>query len=550
MKRIFLNMAIIIAGLSLFVVGCDDNIDPLVTEVKTDRTFSPTSLEARVTNNVDVQITWDAQEDIESYSVLFIADSVENLINVDEQYLLENAFETVENISPEELPFVYKELPGQSDITAFVKAYSSIGLTDSKWSGVNFKTKKENIFLDPVIGGQQVTLNWPAGTAATQIVITDVAAESSTTHVITAEEKAAGSATITGLEFDTAYDAVIFNGDNERGNMSFSTLPDGILVQPGESIEDAIALANEGDAILLAGGLFTESQGTITVDKNITIIAYKSDERPTLNATFVIGDGVTDGVTISGIDFYAKYKDAEGDQVLTNAVQIQPTDGTALGDITIENCTFRGHDKSFIAASSGAFSVKSVTVDNCIIDSISGSGGDMIDFRKSFAEFITLKNSTFSNCSLNGNQRQFVRFDGADKGPNTYDDGAHTPTVEINSCTFYNVLAYEASSRQQFTYVRWINSEEVIISKNNLFYNLGTSTYGRDSRCETTKLTFENNNYVNADGMFDSTMKVYDSSSYRTIDPKFTDAPNGNFTVNDEKGDLKAYGIGDPRWRQ
>ena len=536
MKNIFVKIALSIGFASLLLVACDDNIDPIIDKIEYNRLFSPTDIKAIVRNQITVELSWTLQDSADFYTVEFSNDSLE----------FSSIIRTVK-VLPDELP-LQETFASEEQYSARIKGESNNGLVESKWTTISFKTDAENIFLplaDNKIGKNKATLNWPVDSEVTHFIITP----GELRRDITTEEKAAGEASITELDFATEYEVVMYNGTNpkQRGAVTFTTLPEGITLAPSDDLNEIFANAEDGEIFLLEGGTYV-TQGLINISKSITLKGLSSSNRPVLNVQFVILEGVTN-VTISGLELRGKYTDTatSGDMLLDHTIQITPMDGTDLGNFEMTNCLVNQYNKSFIGASSGAWNISNVVVNSCVVDSIYGNGGDIIDFRKSFAENISIVNSTFSNCSIDGNKRQFIRYDGSDKGPNTYDDGSHTPTIEVNSCTFYNVLNYDNSSAQQFFYVRWINTDEVLISKNNLFVNMGTTTYGRDSRCETTQKTFGNNNYVNAAGFYDNSMKVYDDSSYTELDPGFADAINGDFTIINQT--LIDNAVGDPRWR-
>lgn len=536
MKNIFVKIALSIGLASLLLVACDDNIDPIIDKLEYNRLFSPTDINAIVRDQINVEISWTLQDSADFYTVEFSNDSLE----------FSSIIRTVK-VLPDELP-LQEAFASEEQYSARVKGESDNGLVESKWTTISFKTDAENIFLpltDNKIRKNAATLNWPVDSEVTHFIITP----GELRRDITIEEKAAGEAIITGLDFATEYKVVMYNGTSpkQRGAVTFTTLPEGITLVPSDDLNEIFANAEDGEIFLLEGGTYA-TQGLINISKSITLKGLSSSNRPVLNVQFVILEGVTD-VTISGLELRGKYTDTatSGDMLLDHTIQITPIDGTDLGNFEMINCLVSQYNKSFIGASSGAWTIANVVVNSCVVDSIYGNGGDIIDFRKSFAENISIVNSTFSNCSIDGNKRQFIRFDGSDKGPNTYDDGNHTPTIEVNSCTFYSVLNFENSSAQQFFYVRWINTDEVLISTNNLFVNMGTTVYGRDSRCETTQKTFGNNNYVNAAGLYDNSMIVYDDSSHTELDPGFTDATNGDFTISNQT--LIDNAVGDLRWR-
>ena len=67
---------ILLCVLSLVPVACEDDIDPVIEELSTSRTFAPVGLEARVRNQVDIELSWTAEDDVDQYIVEFFQDSL------------------------------------------------------------------------------------------------------------------------------------------------------------------------------------------------------------------------------------------------------------------------------------------------------------------------------------------------------------------------------------------------------------------------------------------------------------------------------------------
>ncbi len=532
MKKILLNIAGVIAAFSILFVSCDDDIDSVVTEIDTARAFSPANLEARVTNDVNVKITWDEQNqtNIASYTVEFYTDT----INITEA----NLYDTVTDISPDDLPFEYEGLPGESDIYAQVKAISSKdGVDESLWSSIIFATNKENIFSSSTVAGESATLTWTAGATVTKISVVATGAESGIDYTPSETEMAEGSATIDGLSFETEYTATIYNNSVVRGETTFTTLPDGTVVTAEDDLEDIIEAAEDGETLLLEGGTFT-AQGNISITKNLNIVArYPDTDRPTLTVMFSIGDGATTGVTISGIDFVGTYTNDEGDQQLDAGFQVKPSDGATLGDIVVEDCTFTGQKKSLAALGSGAFYANSLTINNCVVTDLLSNGGDFIDIRTAYVPTLTITNNTFDNCAYDSGvkARDFVRYDGNAKG-NAYDDGTNAVTITFSNNTLYKCSVFDDSSAGRLFYTRWENNLAITCAK-NIFAEMPVVDYKYPD-----VVTFSSNYYSNAAVM------LADDSSGKDWTADFTDADGGDFTTTDE--DVVYYGIGDPRWTE
>ena len=68
---------ILFSTLALLTMSCEDNIDPLITELETVRPFAPVGLEARVRNQIDLELSWTANGAIDEYVVEIFQDSLE-----------------------------------------------------------------------------------------------------------------------------------------------------------------------------------------------------------------------------------------------------------------------------------------------------------------------------------------------------------------------------------------------------------------------------------------------------------------------------------------
>lgn len=517
----------IVKGLlaSLFLIlsfaSCDNyNVD-VIDELLVDRAFSPIDLKAIVRNQTNVELNWTTREDVDHYVVEFSAD--------DETF--STIYKTV-NVLASELP-VTVALEGETKYSIRVKAVSVRGLEDSKWSIITATTLSEQIFIaseDGDIQAKQVTLRWLANANVTKIVLNPGNIE----HVITAEEKTAGIAVITGLTGETSYKAELFNNTKKRGEFNFTTLVDignGILIQPTDDLNAKIQDAAPGDALYLAPGDYTAYSGEIILNKSITIRGLYPYDKPLLHVKFKLASGLAN---LSLIDLDISGKDAEG-LVLADAYAISLGDAnTIYGDVLISGCVVHNFDRSLIYGSAAASKLNSFTVENSIVKNVNiTAGADFIDFRTAYVGAVNLINSTFDSCSSG---RDFVRVDAASGLSGT----GLTTNVLIDGCTLYNVSSGVASKR--ILYIRFISN--AITVKNSIFANT-LAIYS--NQATTSSPVFQNNNYFGADGLITTTNTKYDSStSLTTLDPGFTNAATGDFTISNQT--LKDNVIGDPRW--
>ncbi len=103
--------------------------------------------------------------------------------------------------------------------------------------------------------------------------------------MVTADEIAAGSATIEGLTSETNYTVTLKNGAKTRGILEFMTLVDignAIAVHPEDDFLALLAAANDGDAFALFPGTYGDAS-KFSVNKSIEIKGVYPYDKPILN---------------------------------------------------------------------------------------------------------------------------------------------------------------------------------------------------------------------------------------------------------------------------
>lgn len=509
--------------LAIAVSSCESYNEGLLDGIDNTREFSPIGLKATIRNKTAVELTWTVKtdENADHYVVEFSADDP----------AFKTIYKTV-NVSPTELP-IQVSLEGETTYSIRVKAVTP-GLDDSKWSVTTATTLSEQI-MSPVqdadIEAKQVTLRWTPGSTVTQIVLNP----GSVTHVITPAEKLAGAATITGLTSETDYTAILYNGTKKRGDAAFKTGIDigtGILVKPEDDLNAKVAAASSGAVLVLMPGDYTVYTGDIALNKTITIRGLRPGDKPKLHVTFSVTPGT---VNLSLIDL-----DLDGTGI-TNASVVTFTTAGTFGDVLVSGCKVHDFTRSLLSNStSGAARINSFTVDNSIFKNVNTNiGAEFIDVRYGYVANIVLQNSTFDTCS---DSREFIRLDASSGITGT----GLTTNVMINSCTLYKVCTTVASKR--LLYSRFASNASTV--KNTLITDTPTAIYSNQNGTSTptTPPTFANNNYYNASLLYTvgAAAITVDKSAYTTLNPQFTNAATGDFTLGNQT--LKDNKVGDPRW--
>lgn len=503
---------------ALFVTGCSDAPEE-ITEVDYDRLFSvhENNMTVNVINRTTLRLTWSEVNGAEAYVIeLFAGDENMNFEGT--------ASRTVE--TEYQSPLLIEGLQGETTYSGRIKAIAS-DIADSKWVEFSFKTDAENIFnslSSETLGATFVTLSWSPEIGGTDLsTITLIATESnqSIIHTITSSEMVAGEVTIDGLTGFTTYTATMLSedGTRERGLLTFTTNYDGISVAPGESIKDAITGASDGDIIALLPGEH-EVNTSIDIDKSISLIsATTTGEKPVIyGISFNLLN--SSHITINNLVL-----NGNGDGRLF----LIPDSEIRFGDITLEGCELTNYTSQIIY-NNYASSVNSITIDDCMVYNMDGTGGDMIDFRNGPCYTITVTNSTFANIP---GGRDFIRMDNNNSA--TLGNGG---TTVIENCTFYKCFSggTDFTSGYGILYLRY-SGNSVRFTKNII-----ANTSATFARNENTNVINATNNNI-FETKYITTAQLPGSLE---LDPEFVDPDNNNLSVRNET--LFYGGYGDPRW--
>ncbi|WP_140484930.1 DUF4957 domain-containing protein [Flavobacterium sp. GSA192] len=506
---------------SLFVVGtlmsCTGYNEDVIDMLEVNRAFAPVELTATIRTQTTVELNWTPRDNVDHYVVEFSADDP-NFTTIVKSL----------EVSASELP-LRVQMEGETVYSIRVKAIVN-GLEDSNWTTVTATTLTEQIFTGIVDGdilGTQATLRWTPNSNVTQIKLSP----GDITHVITAQEKINGMATITGLSGETAYTATLYNGIKIRGVLNFTTgvdVGDATLIKPTDDLFQKIADAASGAVLVLEPGDYTAQKGVITLSKSITLRGLRSFDKPKLKNGFLINTGAAN---ISLIDL-----DLEGDgpTIDSNNDVVKYNQAGNYTSLLISGCTIRNFRKALIYGDLDNSVVNSVTVENSVVTDMWCNGSDFIDFRKMNVLNLTVKTSTFNNCAaVTSAERDFIRIDAAGASGTGL-----TTNVLLENCTIHKVS--NIASRR-ILYVRFLNNALTV--RKTLFANTA-AIYS--NQANTANPTFLSNNYFNSTGLHTTATKFDNSGTFTLLDPGFTNTATGDFTISNQT--LKDNQIGDPRW--
>lgn len=505
---------VLLGLLALLPMACEDDIDPVVEELTTSRTFAPVGLEARVRNQVDIELSWTANAQVEQYVVEFFQDSL--MFSGDPVHTA-----TVEEIPASGTITYTGTFDGETVYSARVKAVTE-GQEESHWATVATMTDPEQIFL-PIIGPNvqdtYAAVQWAAGSDVTHFLIVP----GNILIQISDAQKAAGEATIEGLAGGTDYTVTLYNGENRRGTVQFSTLKEA-NVTPLDDLVAIINAAEEGATLILASGEY--NPGEMQIIKSITIEGQKFYDKPVITGRFTFGV-VVSSVTVEDLDLRGGSDNSQAFNTTSADANIE--------ELIIDGCEISGYSNNIIYnQSSGTYG--SVTMRDSYVHDIPGGGGDGFDIRGGAFGSLTVENSTFTN-----GIRSFLRM--------------QVPAdVAFRNCTFYRVsIVASSNNRGLFRLSGGGGSLEVsncLIVETGVVEN-GTnrgnwSTVGDISAEVTT--TYSTNYYYNNIGLWEGQYTDPSQVDATEADPGFEDPANGDFTITNQT--LIDEQVGDPKWWQ
>ena len=501
------------------ISSCSD-IDP-VHSLELSRVLSPTNLSVRIRNSVNLELSWDAMDKATSYTVeVYQGETAEGTPVFTQEGINADTYTVKAGLLGETVYYVQVKAVGE-------------GIADSKWTGMKVTTDAEQIFK--AVDAAEIThhsaiIRWIDGMmtnadAGNKVTVTPVSdASAALEYTVTNEDVTNGYVTIDGLTQDTEYQAVMKRGSVTRGTVNFKTridTGDMIPIDEGANLAEKLADAKEGDAFVLLGSSYTLTED-FELTKSISLTSIDPTNKPTISGGRFIFNSDVASFSMSNIIF----------DVENNYGNFLEAKGGKLGSLTLEGCEIKNTKNNMIYSNAAAEFV-TITVNNCIISNIGDGGDGVFDIRKGTLTKVFLTKSTITDV-----KRTFIRIEVATE-------------FNMENCTLYNVATVDnTNNRGLFSLAKG----KTLNVKNCLFYGIGlespqigvnSGVWGRSDKMKATP-NYANNYYFNCPNLWGNLYKDDHSSVATECDPQFTDAANGDFTVQSQ--DLKDNQVGDPRW--
>lgn len=519
--KTFKFLFVLAAGMLLWLPSCKEEEE----EYKDVRLFRPVEL----TTNFDgttVEISWLPILGAKSYDLDLSKDSLK----------FENIVESYQGL--QEANIVIPDLAGGTRYSVRVKALAEQEQFNSEFAELTFLTPTENI-LYPIsgddIGANDVLITWDPSKVVTHIVIRPTSG-SPIEYELTEAEKAAGEKFCDGLEGETNYIAEIYNGDIQRGAVTFKTLIDisgATVITPEDNLHEILETEGEGIFVLMPGD-YTLSSGAVTVTGSTVLKAFNASDKPVIHALIDIdGPG---SYLFQDIEFSGFTTDSETGDVLEDdreSYVVRINGNTQADEVTLVGCVVKNYDRSLIRGTSGG-AVDVVTVEDCYVEDVTSGNNEFLDFRSCEVKEIYIRNCTFSKSS---NTRHFLRCDDI--------AGLENQLITIENCTFYKV----ATPANRLVYLRTLNNQLTI--KNCVFSEMAECVYRVDDPA-TGYPVIDYNYYHNSVNLSDDEFNGPNNITDDTQSPFAGDPETGDFSV-DFNSPIRNSGeggspMGDPRW--
>lgn len=528
-------------------VSCVEQMPELQEELDLFRCLVPTDLSAKVSNGQVVQFNW-AKAKGATYFVLEIYSDKEMTGMVGEPH----------EIPVDEVPFTIT-LDPDMEYYARVKGVDESGqLQDSKWASFDGPIKtsavKSNMFLEFVSKtSESVTVKWEAMDNELQRIewTTGTVTEK---RDLTADEIAAGQATVTGLQPATTYTVSIWYASANRGEVVTLTDPnlDG-YTQVADLAALQSALAAKAPKIFVKASETPYEIGVYDLTAGVEIVGEQGVDgsRPVISGEFHIADGYDgNAIRFESLELNGN-KEAYG---FTLQLKNGGAEDKTVESIVFKNCNITAYSKGLFYEWGKKLTSNRVAWDGCTIYEVNKSfenGGDGIDFRNAS----DIKSLEVINSTIYNGFRTFLRLDAA----------LVAGDIKIENNTFMNVSYNAGNANGNNSGLMGIKCTPASASfKNNLILNMPDGCgLSRKAAANLTPaelgMVYSNNHYYNVGATFFSdgddaannnrvsqADALAGGGSILSADPCYN-AKGGVFNLTN--ADLLAAKVGAPQWQ-
>ncbi len=539
MKYSKIIKSVFLAVLAFGAVSCTQKEFNEITELNLARCLEPQNLSARVNNATgdDVTFSWDVNKDADLFHLIAYSDEAKTV----------TAYEN-DAIAASDVPFTVK-LPADTEYFFKVQAISEKeGRQPSEWAIYDGSVKtfavKDNLFPEITArSANSITLKWdssmPDFKEVTHITARPVNGGSKVEYTLTDADKAAASATVSGLAASTEYQIIVYYLSASRGALDAWTMAEqGAAVTVNNSAELLAVFASGGEAYLtLAGSPYEVASAKPKASVRLIGQIAADGTKPEVIGKIELTDGLADGS-----DFYAEGIKFNGGAAQSRVIEHT---GAALNvpNITFKNCEITNYLAGlFYDNNDNVIKVNNFSFEGCDIYGILGSGGDAVDIRKP----CEIEKLAFTGNTIYDGMRTFFRIDANDAikiGNIVFENNTVKGIAVINDGNNQGLFAIKVPTNMTlknnlFLYENGGTTDDATPDKTQLF---------RDNTAIVVPTLTASGNYSFAHGK-DFFTKVSAAEAGFTVlnaDPCYNSKGNFFQLSND---DLVSAKIGAPKW--
>jgi len=435
MNSLINKISITLLLLMVLAMGCEKKLD---TTLNLPRPFTPTQVSSK-NAETSATISWRPSLFAMKGDVSYKLE-----VSTDSSFASSQLSLTVDSTA---IILTDNDLEIKTKYFARVKAVNNAG-SESAWAySSSFQILGEQVFfalLDAELKDKSVVLRWKATDGLTKIVLTPDGG-TAIEIPLDATDLTNQYKEITGLTATTAYTAVIYKSNVEKGTISFTTKEPSIystVLNPGDNLVDAVANAADGDLIGLSPGTYDCVDGTgaftniAVIQKTISILSTSGDPADTkvnFKEITLKGDGA--GITLNGINFDGAPSTASGQASLyfINLTGLSSDSGPAsFTNITVENCRVHNMANAFMrgnrGGSNGAHKIGEISINNSFVYNSAQVNTNYSLLQINKLQFASIK---VTNSTLYSIGRCFLDWDA------TFSVSPR-PTVLVDQCTINN----------------------------------------------------------------------------------------------------------------
>ena len=413
-----------------------------------------------------------------------------------------------------------------------IKANGNNGSADSYWGLDTISFSFVGVQIFKTIGSSDVIdvaaiLRWTPTPGVSEITLTDPGGNTAQ-YAVTDAAGAVGIDTIYNLKPGIKYSAEIFAGTKSKGLETFTTktAATGANIIDLRGIADADVLVDtlpdiaSGSTVLLERGMTYNVQG-YTIGKTVTIMSGLGFGDP---AVLSLGSNFNAAGNIDSIRFSDLVIAASGTNYFFNISNL-----TNINKMSVVNCTTQGQfANSFIRMQTANDRIGTLTIDNCIIDSVGVKANYAVIYANASSsaiiDNIRISNSTFYYLNY------FIR-----------EDGVAPASLQVSNCTFDNFIS------QNGYFANYSGTPPPTFNISNCIFG-NTLDPASSNGVKSSQNAAFSNSYMTSDCVFSANPFTGVTSYAGTAAGLFTGPATGDFTIKDGSFAGKSS-AGDPRWR-